>query len=294
MRLAPRDHDVLAALDRGPLTLEQLLKLSQTFPLPFTSYRRCHERLQQLTAAGWVRRSPYATASRGVLHYYHLSRAGFAGLHGEETPLPTKRYCSPVGFAREPHTRALADFIVHTAVGAHRAGVTLSGFCRENTVRLRVGDESVFPDAAFQLVRAGSYAFSFFAELDNASEPVTSLQNADAWERKIRLYDALQDRCARRFRVLIVTTRRSDRLAHILDLAGRLVRNPHRSLFYGTNLPAYLDEAEPLTAPCFSDHRGRRIALVPLAAERSLPENGALESAPVTPRSPSRVLARLC
>ena len=42
--LTARDLEILTALDRCPLTAEQLLKLSQIFAAPFTSERRVRER----------------------------------------------------------------------------------------------------------------------------------------------------------------------------------------------------------------------------------------------------------
>jgi len=62
--VTPRDLDILTALDRCPLTLDQLLSLSQTFSRPFTIYRRAHERLQQLSDSGWVRRAQHAIPAR--------------------------------------------------------------------------------------------------------------------------------------------------------------------------------------------------------------------------------------
>src|SRR6266436_5899805 len=53
--VTPRDRDLFAALDRGPLTVRQLLTLSVTFAYPFTTERRVQERLQKLCAAGRVR-----------------------------------------------------------------------------------------------------------------------------------------------------------------------------------------------------------------------------------------------
>jgi hypothetical protein len=51
----------------------------------------------------------------------------------------------------------------------------------------------------------------------------------------------------------------------VRDLAsknGRIVRNPRRSLVYGTTLEAYLAAADALRTPCFQDHRGRSVSLV--------------------------------
>ncbi len=194
--LTARDLEILTALDRCPLTAEQFLKLSQTFAVPFTDERRVRERLQQLVAAGRVRRWLYATAGRGALGYYTLSRLGHLLLRGDEEAAAARRAFGPVGIARQFHTLRLADFIVHTATSAHRAGLKLSGFYRENAFRLTVGQESLYPDCAFQLVTPSGFPFSFFVELDNSTEAIRSDKDRESWQRKLRLYDALRPCCS--------------------------------------------------------------------------------------------------
>src|SRR5207245_2740314 len=130
--LTARDLEILAALDHTPLTVLQLLKFSQTFARPFTDERRVRERMQVLCAAGRVRRWSYATAGRGAPNCYVLTHEGYRLLNGPDAAPPTRRYFSPVGIARQQHTHALADFIVHTTSAAHASGITFTGFCREN------------------------------------------------------------------------------------------------------------------------------------------------------------------
>src|SRR5438309_1645785 len=120
--VTPRDRDLFAALDRCPLTVRQLLKLSATFSYPFTTERRVQERLQNLCAAGRVRRWLYATAGQGALSYYTLSHLGYQLLHGADALPQGRGAFGPVGHARQPHTQALADAIVHLFVAAHAAG----------------------------------------------------------------------------------------------------------------------------------------------------------------------------
>jgi len=260
--VTPRDIDILTALDRCPLTALQLLKLSQTFEHPFTTERRVRERLHILCGCGRVRRSQYATAGHGTQNYYTLLPTGYQLLHGPDATPPTKRYFAPIGFSREPHTRALADFIVHTAVAAHQAGVYFTGYARENTFWLRIGDETLYPDGAFQLV-VGDREFSFFVELDNSGQRIRSdSTDAESWERKIRLYEAFQDQCETRFRVLVITTRSDERLGHILKRASELAKNPNRSLVYGVTLAEYLKQENSLADACFQNHRGQRVSLV--------------------------------
>ena len=149
--LTSRDLDILLALDHCPLTVQQLLKVGETFQRPFTDEKRVRERMQILCDAGRVRRFAYATAGRGALNYYTLSPLGYRILYGPEAQPPTKRYFEPVAIAHQQHTRSLADFIVHTIVGAHRSGIAFTSFYRENSLRLQVGDECLFPDCAFLL-----------------------------------------------------------------------------------------------------------------------------------------------
>lgn len=258
-----RDLEVLSALQHSPLTARQLLKLSETMQLPFTDERRVRARMQVLAEQGWAKKHCYATTGRGALSYYKLAKLGLQLLHGEDAAVPSKRFFAPVGMARQHHTMCLADFIVHTTVAAHRAGIRIAGFYPENTIRLAVGEDSLYPDCSFQLVTPLGAAFSFFVELDNSTERIRSEKSVDSWERKIRLYDRLQDTCANRFRVLVVTTRSSERLGHILDAAGGVMRNPERSLIYGIALGSYLNDNDSLRSPCFRDHRGWKMALVP-------------------------------
>lgn len=259
-----RDLELLEALDRTPLTIEQLLKVSQTFGRPFNSDSRVRGRLQSLRQAGWVRRWQYATASRGgAPDYYQLTLVGYRLLHGPDAEAPTKRYFNEIGLARQHHTQKLADFIVHTAVCAHLQGLPVVNFRRENTLRLRIADESLFPDAAFG-IRLPDQEFDFMVELDNSSERIRSSKDTDSWERKIRLYDQYQDIRQKRFRVLVVTTRSRERLDHILDAAAALVRNQQRSLFCGVFLDDYLAEPDAISQPCFRNRFGKRSALIPV------------------------------
>ncbi len=260
--LTARDLEILTALDRCPLTAEQLLKLSQAFAAPFTSERRVRERLQQLVAAGRVRRWLYATAGRGALGYYTLSRLGHQLVRADEEAPAAKRAFGPVGIARQFHTLRLADFIVHAAVSARQAGLKLAGFYRENAFRLTVGQESLYPDCAFQLVTPSGFPFSFFVELDNSTEAVRSDKDRESWQRKLRLYDAFQDVTPVRFRVLVLATRSTARAMHVLDAAKSILGNPQRGLVYGAFLDDFLARPDALTSPCFRDHLGRRRALV--------------------------------
>jgi len=262
--LTPRDLEILTALDRTPLTAEQLLKLSRTFPRPFGSDRMVRERLQSLVAARWVRCAHYATASSGASpKYYFLSRTGFHVLYGEAAEPPTKRLFSPLGIARHHHSRALADFVTHTLVAAHQAGVAFTTFYRENTLRISIGDECLYPDCSFQLLLPDGRAFNYLVELDNGTERICSQHDTDSWDRKLRLYNRLQELADERFRVLVVATRSPLRLRHILAWAATVTPNPLRTLVCGVGLAEYLSHDCPLHTACFRNHWEQPVSLLP-------------------------------
>jgi hypothetical protein len=273
-----RDIEILRALDLGPLTALQLKTLSQIWPEPLQAQRTVRDRLQQLTKAKLVRVWRYATTFPcQPTNYYTLAREGFRLLHGPDAQPPTKGHFSEVALSRQPHTRALADFIVHTHAAAHASGVELARFRRENSLRLQVGGASIFPDAAFELISREGRAYRFFVEIDGGTERLCTEQAAESWQRKIRLYDELLDGSAERFRLLVVVMHGSlSRLKHILDLAGRTVRNPERSLVYGVTLPGYVATFHAATSPIFLDHRGNSCALVDSTMPREVVQAGAL------------------
>lgn len=264
-RLTPRDLEILAMLDRSPLTCGQLLTVSVTFADgAFTSLRSVQDRLCKLRAVGWVRSWRYATTARGAApEYFRLSPLGYELLHGAGAVPASRRQFMEVGLAHQRHTRALADVLVRLHAAAQARGVTLGRFFAENALRLAVDGESLYPDCAFELALPDGRQLNYLVELDCGSERVRSTRDADSWQRKIRLYDRLQDENhPHRFRVLIVHTRGGERLDHILRTAAALLRNPQRSLFLGVELAAFLQVADPLAARLFRDHQGRRLSLL--------------------------------
>jgi len=220
-------------------------------------------RLQLLTAAGWVRCERYASSGSGATNYYQLTPAGYRLLNGPKALLPGKHFFAAVSLALQQHTQALAHFIVHTTVGAHLAGLRMTGFYRENELNLTLGDERMSPDNAFQLLTPAGRRLNYVVELDNGSEPVCSSKERDSLSRKVSFYDRYQDITRHRFRILLVFTRQGERLNHFLDMAARLVRNRQRRLFYAVFLPDYLRDPDPLQAPLFQDHDRRLQPLVP-------------------------------
>ena len=110
---------MLQALDYAPLTARQVEKISMTWETPFNATRLVRERLQRLSEAKLVTTHRYAILDRGQPeNYYLLSRRGYQLLHGPDSQPPTKGYFSPAGLGRQPHQRAISDFVVHTACGA--------------------------------------------------------------------------------------------------------------------------------------------------------------------------------
>lgn len=259
--VTPRDVDLFQALDRTPLTVRQLLKLSATFAYPFTTERRVQERLHRLTAAGRVRRWRYATAGQGALGYYTLSPLGYRLLHNCDAVPAGRGPFHAVGVARQAHTQALAEAIVHLFVGGYRGGLPIENFRRENTVRLGLGNGSLYPDGAFELRPDPTTRFTFYVEIDNRTETVTVGASQDSWGRKVQFYENYQDAQGERFRVLLVTTGGPRRLAHMLRTAADLARNRGRSLVYGITLSDLLASNMPLTSACFQNHQGQPVAL---------------------------------
>src|SRR5262249_4800675 len=150
-----RDWQVLTALARCALTAEQILKLSATFPRPFPTLRKVRWRLRVLgrrrrLVPPLVRTWRYATARPSSPNYYTLSRLGGQLVTGGVATLPPSAFRA-VALARQRHTRALADFVVHTLTAAHRAGVRVTNCYRENELRLEIGGQGLCPDDAFEL-----------------------------------------------------------------------------------------------------------------------------------------------
>lgn len=261
--LTPRDENLFRALTRAPLTVRQLLKVSSTFDAPFTSERRLQDRLHRLWRGRLLRRWQYATTELGAQYYYTLSPESYRLLHGADVRLPNSRAFGPVGLARQHHTRALADFIVHTTLAAHAAAVSLTDFHRENSLCLSVRDQHLYPDCSFTLAVPGRPLLRFYVELDNGTEPLTSARERESWEQKLRFYEAYHQSRRERFRVLGLVTRSRERLQNVVETAARTISNPRRVLFYAICLRDYLAQEAPLHTPCFLDQRGAAAALVP-------------------------------
>ena len=268
--LTYRDMQIISALERCPLTVRQLRALSETFATIFGSDRRLQTRLALLAEGGILHRYRYASTEGAGQYYYTLSPDAYHLLHGGAEPLPSPGLFREIGIARQHHTKKLADFIVHTQVAAHREGILVDNFARENTLKLTVGDEHLYPDCAFGLAAPERTPFTFYVELDNSTEPLASPRERDSWLRKLRFYESLQDRSPSRFRVLGIITRSPKRMENIAALAASIAKNPLRSLFLGIYLPDYLQSPLPLTSPIFAGHNFLRVSLLPRATSTAL------------------------
>ena len=267
--IGPRDLDVLSALDHCPLTPDQLLKLSQTFLRPFPDVHTLRRRLRRLNHCDLLRPFPYAVASGGRSPCYHrLTRDGYRLLRGADITLPHRRHFEAISQAHHYHTRALADFLVHTLVSAHEAGLTVLEFSPENALKIEAGLFTLYPDCAFTLRGGSDRRFRFVVELDNGTERVRSRMDTESIERKVRGYDLHQSGMGahdpERLVVLFVCTRGSERLDHILKLAGELTVNAQRRVFLGTTLAEFLSAEKPLTEPCFRNIQLQSSSLVEL------------------------------
>lgn len=269
LKIGGRDLELLAALDRTPLTPAQLCRLSQTFSHRFPDEHNLRRRLRELANADLVRSFPYAISRDGrTPSYWKLTREGYRILYDEKAALPKRRYFESVRPGHHQHTFCLSETIVHLCVKAKNHGCQIVHFARENSVALQAGQFLMYPDCAFVVRRPDGRTFPFVVELDNGTERVRSKQDVESIERKLRGYDAHQANYnahdPNRYLVLFITTRSQQRLRNILDAASNIMTQPQRTVFIGSDLESLL-ASDPFRDSVFEDHRGLRRHLVPLA-----------------------------
>jgi hypothetical protein len=265
--IGDRDIEVLMALDCCPLTPSQLRKLSDSFDQPFSDDHILRRRLRLISEAGFIRSWPYAVASDGRSpRYYRLTREGFRLLHGMNAVLPSRRQFEGLATGHHHHTLSLADFLVQTIVDAHRHNAIIQHVAPENSFRLEAGGFVLYPDLGFQVATPDGRSFHFVVELDNGTERVRTRRDVESIERKLRGYDAHQSQFSAddpdRYLVLFITTRGTQRLQHMLDLAGNVMTNPQRTVFVGCDLASWL-AGDPFKDALLVDHRGLKRTLVP-------------------------------
>ena len=238
--LTNRDEEVLLALDRCPLTVTQLLKLSSTFKSRmFTRPRSVQDRLQKLKGAGWVQSWPYATVSRGGSpDYYKLTLLGFHMLHGHNAPPRTKRQFAELSVGHHHHTHSLANSSC-TASSPPIAAASSSGIStRRIRCPLPIDGETLLPRFRLRVAHPRRSPVQLHRGTRQRHRAGSLGQDTESWQKRIRLYNVLQDRnYPDRFRVLVVCTRCSGRLRSILKLrrgtrdkstAGTHLRRPPR------------------------------------------------------------------
>ncbi len=222
--ITARDEEILAALDKTPLTAGQLLALSEIFVNGrFTSERKVRARLQKLTS-GPVRQARFGgLAGRlGSPSYYFLAPMGFRMLHGRDVRPHSKHAFQEIGVGRQQHTFAIADFVVKTLCAAHHFQIPVQEFYRENTLKLQVGRERLLPDCAFTLEKDG-IPFRFMVEIDCGSEPIYSVRSVNAWRVLMPIHCAgansrQQGRVGRRTHAAFRIER--DRVSHSFAVAS--------------------------------------------------------------------------
>lgn len=262
IKLTARDYEILDALLKTPMEARQLLAISGSFVQPFTHERLVRRRLSQLTGEGLARCFRYATASSGRVNYYKISPKGYRLLQGHDVTLPPRSLFAPVSLSLQRHTRMLADFVTKLHTTADATGVALGGFYRENQLRLRLGHRVLQPDCAFQIVAEGKQ-YNFLVELDCGTEPVRSKKQRESLEQKIAFYDQYQDSTKKRFFVLFLFAKPSERMSHFCALADQVIRDRQRTLVLAGLLPHFLETGTAFRNPIFVDRSQRLQSLLP-------------------------------
>ena len=278
INLTARDTEILSALIKTPLDARQLLLFSSTLEQPFTHERLVRRRLSQLVDSGLVSCFQYAAASAKAMNYYKPTREGYRLVQGMRAQPPPRSFFREVSLSLQEHTRALAEFIVKTHVAANRQGIELTGFYRENELRLKLGKNVLQPDCAFQLVMPDGRSFNYLIEIDCATEPIRSTKQRDSLESKIRFYDGYQDKTDARFRVLVLFTKPSTRMSHFCQVADAVIADPQRTLFCAALLPDYLRQRDPLTSAVFLDRHEKLQSLLPQPKQASFRPEPTLNS----------------
>lgn len=267
--ITPRDLNLLAAIDRTPLTPSQLFTISQTFATPFTDIDNLRRRLRRLAQSDLVQSWPYAIATEGRSpHYFKLTRDGYRLIHDSDTVLSKRRHFEAIAPGHHYHTVALADVVVRLTTLSAKHNVRLEQYSREGSVRIDAGTFTVFPDATFQLRLSDNRVLNFFVELDRGTERVRSKSDIESIERKLRAYDQFNARYdaldTSRPLVLFITTRSSVRCENILAAARSVMRNPKRAVFLATSLDEFLNR-DTFTDAIFRDNRGLSRQLLPVS-----------------------------
>ncbi len=125
LAIQSRDYKLLSELLQSPYEAQQLWRLSQTYPQPFTDVHFVRRRLRKLRDAGLVQIFQYATESAGRLNYYRLTQRGYLLACGPEKMLPPRSLFRAVTPALQRHVRSLAELLVKLRATAHSASIEL-------------------------------------------------------------------------------------------------------------------------------------------------------------------------
>jgi hypothetical protein len=272
--LSARDLSLLRILGWTPATAALLLRASPSFEgEPFIDERRLRERLQALSAAGFVRSWSTAHAGGGLQKYYKLTPLGFERLYGSEAAKPPRAFFVEISPALFEHTLNLAKVIVETVRGCHASRVTIQHLYRENELTFSAGSDHVQPDCFLRLAFGGK-PFNLAFEIDQGTESLES--NAENSIRtKLRIYDAYQETLLSDWRAsgkswerprfrLVLLTHSIDRVHHILSLAAGVTCNTRRHLVLAATQDNFLANSDSITSPIFLDHFGHWQSLIDL------------------------------
>jgi hypothetical protein len=272
--LSARDFSLLRILGWTPATAALILRASPSFEgEPFIDERRLRERLQALSAAGFVRSWSTAHAGGGLQNYYKLTPLGFERIYGSEAAKPPRAFFVEISPALFEHTLNLAEVIVETVRGCHASRVTIQHLYRENELTFSVGSDHVQPDCFLRLAFGGK-PFNVAFEIDQGTESLESTAE-NSIRTKLRIYDAYQETLLSDWRAsgkawerprfrLVFLTKSIERVHHILSLAASMTCNHNRRLVFSATQDSFLATPDLMQEPIFLDHQGSWRALVDL------------------------------
>ena len=265
-RKQARDQYLLSSLYLTPLTVDQLLKLSRSWPQPFFHWHTLYRRLERLRSAGWLRRWRYAVTIDGASpSYYKLSPKGYREMAEKIRSRPPGKY----SFSQitDPwHTYRLSQFIVKTFLAARAFRVTLEECYPDKTIPLEGDGPTLYPDFVFTIRAHNGERFHYCLELDNNTQTIRSMTNLESLEWKIRRYEAYQYAAVDRghnFRVLFITSGGCTHAKNIAKAAAEILLEPRRELVLCCRIQDYLQAMNPLTQRLFVSNRGQRAAMLP-------------------------------
>ncbi|MEL7499741.1 MAG: replication-relaxation family protein [Planctomycetota bacterium] len=263
LQLTHRDEQTLLALLKLPLTSRQLFRLSETFTESFPSERVTRRRLQRLTEEGMLRRFYFAFPSNGRNPaYWRLTRKSHR-LLGEilgERLSPKRSLLSAIGVSLHFHSHRVSEVVVKLLTDAHREGIDLVDLQIETAIG-SADSEILVPDATLTF-RSENRSFTFFLELDTASERVSTMQRLpSSIQKKLEFYERYRRSGKTTFRVLFVTTSSKRRALNILRFGAGLTDNFSALTIYAAFCPDLLKVGNAVTTKRFLNHRLEPIAL---------------------------------